>query len=252
MSDQLSLRLEAEMPRLPVSILPMLARPASAPFDSADHLFEPSWGGQRALAFVEPDLEAPPDLRRDVRILDGQGRDLAPILPELLGLAARVGARSAVLDGELVVVDGSGRGDPAALARRLAGGPGRPVAYLVFDLLYLDGRPLLGLPLERRRAALRAILAPGDAIVAVPAIAGEGRALHEAVVVQGIAGLMARERRSPYLPGVRSRLWRSVAAASGAPVPAPAPGEAAADHSPAGAPTAPVLALISRLPLEEA
>ena len=45
----------------------------------------------------------------------------------------------------------------------------------------------------------------------MPAIAAEGRALYEAVVAQGIAGVMARQRSSPYLPGVRSRLWRFIA-----------------------------------------
>ena len=87
---------------------------------------------------------------------------------------------------------------------------GRPVAYLAFDLLHLDGRSLLSAPLIRRREALRTVLRPGDEVVAVPAIAGEGRALHEAAATQGIAGVMARQRTSPYLPGVRSRLWRFV------------------------------------------
>ena len=46
-----------------------------------------------------------------------------------------VAARSAVLDGELVVVDAAGRADADALAARLAGGAGRPVAFLAFDLI---------------------------------------------------------------------------------------------------------------------
>ena len=62
MTDQLSLRLEADLPRLPVSLRPMLPRTITAPFDSADHLFEPTWGGERTLAFVEPDDEAPAGL----------------------------------------------------------------------------------------------------------------------------------------------------------------------------------------------
>lgn len=249
MTDQLSLSLEAALPRLPVSLRPMLARAAEAPFDSADHLFEPSWGGERALAFVEPDVEAPPGQGRDVRLLDRRGRDLAPLLPELGGLAARIGARSAVLDGELVVVDRAGRADRAALRRRLAGTAGPSVAYLVFDLLYLDGRPLLGQPLERRRQTLRSVLSPGEVVVSVPAVAGEGLALHAAVAAQGIAGVMARERRSPYLPGVRSRLWRLVPASRSAAVPVVVPAEPSGE-APA-APAAPVLALFSRLPLDD-
>ena len=142
------------------------------------------------------------------------GLDLAPRLPELSGLAVRVAARSAVLDGELVVVDGAGRADDEALRSRLNGGAGRPVALLVFDILHLDGVWLLRTPLEKRRATLRKALRPGDEVVVVPAIAGEGRALHDAVSAQGIAGVLARRRTSPYLPGVRSKLWRSIVAAS--------------------------------------
>jgi bifunctional non-homologous end joining protein LigD len=211
MRDQLSLRLEpdvATLPNLPATLRPMLPRPLAEPFDSTAHLFEPSWGGLRALAFIGPAEVAGSG---DVRLFDGEGRDVAPTLSELAGLAVRIDARSAVLDGELVVVDAAGRADADELARRLAGGRGRPVAFLAFDLLHIDGRSLLSAPLDRRREQLRRVLRPGDEVVAVPAIAGEGRALHEAAAAQGIAGVMARQRSSPYLPGVRSRLWRFIA-----------------------------------------
>jgi ATP-dependent DNA ligase len=128
-------------------------------------------------------------------------------------MAVRVAARSAILDGELVVVDAAGLADPAELNRRIRGETGRPVAFLAFDLLHLDGRSLLSVPLHRRRDKLRRVLHPGDEVLAVPAIAGEGRALHEAAAAQGIAGVMARQRTGPYLPGVRSRLWRYIPAA---------------------------------------
>jgi bifunctional non-homologous end joining protein LigD len=166
-------------------------------------------------------------------------------LSELAGLAVRVDARSAVLDGELVVVDAHGRADGPELNRRIGGRAGRPVAFLAFDLLHLDGRSLLSLPLTRRRQLLRRVLRPGDEVVAVPAIPLEGRALFDAVVAQGIAGVMARESASPYLPGVRSRLWRFIAASrangKAAEIPEEPPFEGPANG--------PVLALIRRLPL---
>jgi hypothetical protein len=98
-------------------------------------------------------------------------------------------------------------------------------------------------------------------VVAVPAINAEGRALFEAVSGQGLFGIRARQRTSPYLPGVRSRLWRSVAVGDWAE--ALATGEAGSDVGAAGVlpgdvtevlGTGPrserVLALIRRLPLE--
>lgn len=247
--DQLSLRLEPDLPNLPnlpATLRPMLPRLGAEPFDSAAHLFEPSWGGRRALAFVGP-ANIPGG--GEVRLIDGEGRDLAPALPELAGLAVRIDARSAILDGELVVVDAGGRADEAELERRLGGGRGRPVAYLAFDLLHHDGRSLLSAPLFRRRDRLRRVLRAGDEVVAVPAIAAEGRALHEAVAAQGIAGVMARRRTSPYLSGVRSRLWRFIAAdpsATGAERDDMPADDGPADDAPA---SAPVVALIRRLPL---
>jgi bifunctional non-homologous end joining protein LigD len=246
MADQLSLRLEADqLPDLP-ELRPMLPRPLPAPFDSDQHLFEPWWGGERALVMIGPaEIEG----MGEVRVIDAAGRDLSGVLPELSGLAVRVAARSAILDGELVVVDSSGRADARELGRRLAGSAGAPAAFLCFDLLHLDGRSLLSQPLVRRREALRRVLRPGDEVVAVPAIATEGIALYEAAVAQGIAGVMARQRSGPYLPGVRSRLWRYVAA--GASFTAAASADGAGLPEPSAVATAPVLALISRLPFED-
>lgn len=250
MTDQLSLRFEPGLPRLPTDLRPMLAQPAAEPFNSAAHLFEPSWGGERALAFIEPADGAP------FRLLDSAGRDLAALLPELADLPSRILARSAVIDGELVVVDAAGRADPEALAARLRGEDGPAVSYLVFDLLVLDGRSLLGEPLQRRRPALRRALTPGDMVVAVPAIVGEGLALHAAVRAQGIAATVARVLAGPYLPGTRSHLWLRIEAAVD---PAAGPGTGAAGQETLGlqepepATTAggsPVLAVIRRLPLE--
>ncbi len=232
----------------------MLARTILEPFDSTDHLFEPSWGGARTLAIIGPALEPG---RGDVVFVAADGTPLALVPPELTGLGVRIDARSAVLDGELVVVDGAGRADPGELARRLSGEPGRPVAFLVFDLLHLDGRSLLNVPLERRRDQLRRSLRPGDEVLTIPAIPEEGRALFDAVAAQGLAGVLARHRSSPYLPGVRSRLWRFTPTGLAAPLDGVPDGAASAgsdgrdaltDAKP-GPGSAPVLALIRRLPL---
>jgi bifunctional non-homologous end joining protein LigD len=253
MRDQLSLRLEPEialLPNLPEGLRPMLPRPIPEPFDSPAHVFEPSWGGLRALAFIGPAQIRGGGL---VRIVDGDGHDVGSALPELAGMAVRIDARSAVLDGELVAVDETGRADAEELARRIAGGRGRPVAFLAFDLLHLDGRSLLSAPLHKRRDLLKRVLHPGDEVLAVPAIAAEGRALHEAAAAQGIAGVMARQRTSPYLAGVKSRLWRFIPASplpADQPVPIDARATAerdAAEIEPTAA--APVVALIRRLPL---
>jgi bifunctional non-homologous end joining protein LigD len=258
MTDQLTMRLEPPLPRLPAGLRPMLARPLPEPFDSAAHLFEPMWGGARALALVGP-AETPG--AGDVLLIAEDGTQ-GPAPLDLAGLAMRIDARSAVLDGEVVVVDDTGRLDRKELGRRLVGGSGRPLSYLAFDLLHLDGRSLLNLTLDRRRQLLRQVLRPGDEVVAVPAINVEGRALFEAVSGQGLFGVRARQRSSPYLPGVRSRLWRSVTVGGWAEAPGTGVGtaategdeRAASEESPGvlgpGPRSERVLALIRRLPLE--
>jgi ATP-dependent DNA ligase len=248
-SDQLTMRLEPALPNVPAGLRPMLARPLPEPFDSEAHLFEPIWGGARALALIGPS-DTPG--AGDVRLVAEDGTE-GPAPLDLAGLAARVQARSAVLDGEIVVVDEAGRLDREELARRFAGEPGRSMSYLAFDLLHLDGRSLLNVALDKRRALLRQVLRPGDEVVAVPSIVEEGRALFEAVASQGLLGIRARQRSSPYLPGVRSRMWRSVLIGGQAPD-HPRLVVGAAEIADAldltSARSERVLALIRRLPLE--
>jgi ATP-dependent DNA ligase len=243
-SDQLSLSLTGDLARLPRSIRPMLPRPADAAFDSDEHVFEPRWGGRRALAFIEP-----PRTGRvaRVRLVDEHGRDLTRLFPELATLKGLVGDLPAILDGEIVIPDKVGRMDEEALAARTVDGAvtGAAPVYLAFDLLWVNGRPIIAQPLQRRRDQLAGAIQPGAELVAVPGVVGDGIDLYLAVVQQGLYGVMARHVRSPYLPGRRSELWRWIAAQ---------PGEMPLHVLPdpvAGPPSRPVLALIQRLPLED-
>jgi ATP-dependent DNA ligase len=239
--DQLSLSLSGDVARLPRSMRPMMPRGPEAPFESDEYVFEPNWGGRRALAFVEPGRPGKPDLR----LLDEAGRDLAPHLPELASIAGLVNEPPAILDGEVVVPDRSGRMDPEALAGRLADGQATGLApvYLVFDLLWAGGRPLVAQPLQKRREQLARAVTPAPELVIVPGVVGDGADLHAAVARQGLAGVMARHLRSPYLPGHRSDLWRWLPTKPGE-----VPLLVVSDHSRG---PRPVLALIRRLPFED-
>lgn len=240
MADQLSLGLDPALPALR-HVAPMLPVARREPFDSADHLFGPWWRGRRVLALLGPGSEP--------RILDASGTDLAPLLPELRALGGLVAARSAAIDGELVAVGGDGRTDTAGLRARLAGAAGPRLTLLAIDLLHRDGAWLLGTGLEARHAQLRRTLADGEAALVVPVVAGEGCALARAAAAQGIGGVLARARTSPYLPGVRSRLWRSVAVGPGAESETIAGPETTAGPEAIAGP-APVLTLLRRLPLD--
>jgi bifunctional non-homologous end joining protein LigD len=257
MADQLSLSLEADRAGWPGAIRAMIPQLADEPFDDPDMLFEPWWGGERALAYVGRDLapEDDPAGSLDVRLVSADGVLLTGRVPEVAGLPACLGERAAILDGTLVAVDETGRLDEVGLAARLDGQPGPGLAFLVYDLLSLDGRSLAGEPLERRRARLVRLLRPTPSIVLVPTIAGEGRALSMAAAAQGVGWVLARDRRGPYLAGVTSSLWRLIAVSPAEPGAPPSPPPAStSEFEPsggAGPTTSPILALFRRLPLDD-
>jgi bifunctional non-homologous end joining protein LigD len=85
-----------------------------------------------------------------------------------------------------------------------------PVAFMVFDLIYLDGASLIGEPLERRRQLLEDIVVPDDKIQVSPIIFGEGTVLYQAAVDQGLEGIVAKRLDSPYEPGKRSPGWLKI------------------------------------------
>jgi len=242
--DQLDLSLTGDEARLPRSLRPMLPRPSEAAFDSDEFLFEPRWGGLRALAFIEPDRSG---RGARLRLLDELGRDVAPHLPELASLPDLVGDLPAILDGEIVVPDRIGRMDDDALVGRLADGQttGSAPVFLAFDLLWAAGRPIIVQPLQRRREHLARIVHSSAELVVLPGVVHDGTDLYSAVAQQGLRGVMARHLRSPYLPGRRSALWRWIAVQ---------PGEMPLHVVPdlvATPASRPVLALIQRLPLED-
>ena len=247
MRDQLSLRLEPEIATLPN--LPDGPADAAAPGDRAlrlrRDLFEPAWGGRRALAFVGPARSRAAVTCESSMRPGGTSARASRSWPGWPS-GSTPGRRSSTESWWRSTTPGAPT--TRSSTARIAGEPGRAVAFLAFDLLHLDGRSLLTTPLHRRRALLKKVLHPGDEVVAVPAIATEGRALHAAATAQGIAGVLARQRTSPYLSGVTSRLWQLIPVAQPEPGRQPTQATLELEEHPATA-AAPVLALISRLPL---
>jgi bifunctional non-homologous end joining protein LigD len=176
------------------------------PPDQARWAFEAKWDGYRALAHAAAG---------QVRLRSRHGVDMTGWFPELAGLGAALAGHGAVLDGEVVALDAQGRPDFEALQRRMRARAGvragrRPVAYLFFDLLWLDGRLLCPAPYAERRRLLDGLGLAGPAWQPVASFPGEGTALLAATRAQGLEGVVAKRLDSPYLPGRRSRLWLKV------------------------------------------
>ena len=202
-SDQLQIELDA----FPSELRPMQAASAEAPFSSADYLFEVKWDGLRCLLFR--------DRNGRVHLLDRGMNDLTDVVPEVTAAGARVPPGS-VIDGELVATDTDGRPDYPRLRQRVTGGAAMrdqiPVAYLAFDALYLEEKPLLRQPVIRRRARLRKSVETGGHLFVPDHIEEDGVELFEACLERGLEGVVAKHKQSQYVPGQRSPFWLKVKA----------------------------------------
>jgi len=177
---------------VPCPFDPMLASSGPLPADGDPRwAYEPKWDGFRALVHINS----------RVTVWSRRGADLTDRFPELAGLSASVPADT-VLDGELVVLDLSGRPNFGAIRRRgLLGQVEAPATFVVFDVVRLGGRDLLAQRFRARRVALEHLCLSDGACVTTPSHEGDGVALFEATREQGLEGVVAKRLDSPYRPG---------------------------------------------------
>jgi len=84
-----------------------------------------------------------------------------------------------------------------------------PATYVVFDLLYLNGKSLIHKPLVERRDLLKGLFPLSENVIFSESYT-EGKKLFSAVLKKGFEGIMAKEKESPYLPGERSGYWLKI------------------------------------------
>ena len=196
---------------MPEHLRPMAALLSTdIPRDDENWGYEIKWDGLRAIAYCETGR-----LRLESRTL----RDITPTYPELRPLAAELGSRDAVLDGEIVAFDDEGNpsferlqgrmnlASDAAVRRRMGD---CPVTYLVFDVLYLEGRTLMDLPYTERRERLEDMGLNGPNWQTPTYHQGDGKSLLDLTRQRGLEGLVAKRLDSRYLPGRRTRAWLKV------------------------------------------
>src|SRR5215212_6826481 len=190
----------------PMFIAPMNATLVAAPFDNPDWLFEVKWDGFRVETIVNEGA---------VRTLTRGGLDAARYFGSFLQPPTWIAARQAIVDGEVIAVDEAGEPDfarlQAGIKGRVADAAGTvPFLYVVFDLLFVDGRSLLAEPLEERRRLLAAALRPDPRVRFSEHVEGEGLAAFAAAKERRLEGIMAKDRRSPYQPGLRTLTWQKI------------------------------------------
>jgi bifunctional non-homologous end joining protein LigD len=149
-----------------------------------------------------------------VRLWTRGRQDAAGYFGPFLSPATWLDSGDAILDGEVIALDRHGEPDFALLQSRIRrhGAPadGGRVVYQVFDLLWLDGVSLLDLPLEERKARLKAVLRDDPRVRYSDHVIGDGIAFFEAARVRRLEGIMAKARDSIYEPGRRGATWLKV------------------------------------------
>jgi bifunctional non-homologous end joining protein LigD len=195
---------------MPEQITPMLARAGDVPRESEGWAYEIKWDGVRAIAYCQPGR---------LRVQSRNLLDITARYPELGALKTALSSHSAILDGELVVLGADGRPDFQALQRRAqADTPAQAkrlqsrgtATYVIFDLLWLDGHPLMDLPYRERHERLQALKLAGRGLQVPAYIAGDGHAVLEASAEQGLEGIVAKRLDSTYQPGQRTSAWLKV------------------------------------------
>jgi bifunctional non-homologous end joining protein LigD len=171
-------------------VQPIVPTSRKEPFDDPEWLFELKYDGFRALCCLEQGrCRFISRCGNHMRRFDGLGDQLAAVLD----------VNDAILDGEVIAADETGRPQFYELLRRA-----RAPACVTFDMLWADGADLRSLPLRERRRRLQAMLPEGSAIVSEAlSVAGRGREFFDLVRTHDLEGIVAKRLDDPYDRRVR-------------------------------------------------
>jgi bifunctional non-homologous end joining protein LigD len=178
---------------------PMLATLAERVPKGEGWLYEVKWDGYRAIAYVRGG---------EAKLVSRNGNDLTGRFPSVARAVARATkSPDCVLDGEVGALDENGRMTFSAMQQ---GRAGTTYVYVAFDVLEIDGEPLLDRPLTERRERLEKLLDRRNRTVQLSEAFDDGEALFRAAEEQGFEGIIAKRADSRYQPGKRSRDWLKV------------------------------------------
>ena len=176
---------------------PCLPTLVDKPPEGADWVHEIKWDGYR----VSATLDAGKPIVRT-----RNGHDWTKRFPAIATAVAALKARSAVIDGEAVILDERGASSFAELQADLDKHGSRRAVLVAFDLMFLDGEILWTKPFAERRAALAALIPEGSPIVLSEVYAGAGAELFRVACEHELEGIVSKRLDKPYRAG-RSRAW---------------------------------------------
>ena len=184
----------------------MIAAAGRKLFDDPAWSYELKYDGFRALVFADAS---------DVRFISRRGSNLNSRLPELDQAAKELNGLPVVLDGEIIAGNGSIASFRELRHRYAKAGITSlkakekvPLKYVVFDVLVVKGRSVMGEPLSRRRSYLTEVVSKGaKMIVPAKAVTGRGSALFAEAESKGFEGVVAKRLDAAYESGKRSKSW---------------------------------------------
>jgi len=166
-------------------VQPIIPTWRNEPFDDPEWLVDFKYDGFRGLCHIE---------QGRYRFLSRNGNVLSRFEVLAEQLAAILQIDEAIIDGEVIAVDETGRPQFYDLLRR-APAP----AYVAFDLLWVDGVDLRSLPLSKRRQRLQAVLPEASAIVSEAlSVTGRGCELFELMCANDLEGIVAKRLADRY------------------------------------------------------
>ena len=188
----------ARQSKLPKALQPMLATLVDVPFDGRDWVFESKWDGFRIVAAID---------KRSVTLYSRNGLIVSDNYMPIAKALEKVRS-DAVIDGELVVIDEHGISRFQLLQNAL--NTAANLRYCVFDVMFMDGKDLRGLPLLERKERLRALLPKDPLLIYSEHLPEHGKRYFREAQKAGLEGIIAKRAQSRYLSGARSRDWLKV------------------------------------------
>lgn len=182
-------------------ISPMLAQKADQPYDDERIIAEPKMDGFRLILTTMDGVKA----------YTRHGNEVSARFPELKQASIPDGT---VLDGELIVTNDQGRPDFELVMKRLqTRNPVKiqrltqafPVQYVVFDILYHRGKPVIDRPLMERKALLDEVVREDDIFKRIRFVEGNATGLFQVTGDAGLEGIVIKRKDAPYQP--RKRSW---------------------------------------------
>jgi len=186
--------------KIPEAVKPMLATLVNEPFDNPEWTFEVKWDGYRSIAYIN---------KGTIELSSRNNKSFTEKYYPLVD-AMKDWSINAVLDGEILVIGKDGKANFSALQNWRSEADG-DLVYYAFDLLWYEGRDIMGLPLAERQDILKEILpTDNDHVRLSQVFTASGLDFFEAARKMQLEGIMAKKSNSTYHPDARSKEWLKV------------------------------------------